>query len=124
MKLEGKDKPLTLQKFCMLAYLKEFKPNEGQIEETTNCSDCKLDILEDPIKLKNCGHHLHKPCLEDLFEAKEGQNKCPECKKVIMDGLDRALKIPKISQNKVTIKINKDKSKQRAAIIHEMAERC
>jgi hypothetical protein len=63
-------------------------------------------------------------CLEDLFEEKEGQNKCPDCQKPILDGLDMALKIPKLKPNKVTIKINKDRSKQRAAIIHEMAEKC
>ena len=67
---------------------------------------------------------MHKLCLQDKFEEGEGQNKCTHCQKPILDGLEVALKIPKLKPNKVTIKINKDKSKERAAIIHEMAEKC
>ena len=60
--------------------------------------------------MRNCSHKVHKTCFEDAFEQNEHQNKCRTCQKVILDGLQEALKIPKIKQNKVTVKINKSAS--------------
>ena len=50
--------------------------------------------------MKNCNHQLHKTCISDALicdkdgtdEDRQNQNKCKMCEKVILDGLEEALK--------------------------------
>jgi hypothetical protein len=130
LQLENKHKNnLPLNQFCALALQKEFKAPE--CDGSPRCSYCGLDIIDkdDTIQLKNCPHFIHKTqCLASNFDAVEGeseQNKCKTCRKPLLDGLEEALKVPKLI-NKVTVKINKstDRKKATSAVIHEMQEKC
>jgi len=68
-----------------------------------------MSILENNgIKFVNCQHHIHKSCLSDNF-SDDHVNKCKACSKPILDGLEAALKIPKMKPNKVTRVIEKKK---------------
>ena len=105
-----------MEKFCALAAQKEFKNPDSYYHLTKPmCGLCNMEIIDKSqgMQLKNCPHHLHKTCMEDAFapqgpeEAHNFQNKCKVCHKYILDGLQEALKIPKLRPNKVVVKVNK-----------------
>ena len=68
-KLQG---PVGFEKFCALAFQKEFTPPDDFFENASPCycSKCSepIDSKEQCLFLHNCQHQIHRKCLEDLFE--------------------------------------------------------
>ena len=60
---------------------------------------------------------MHKTCVADALGMDESEsknmNKCKTCKKVVLDGLEEALKQPKMTVNKVISKINQKEINER-----------
>ena len=67
--------------------------------------------------MKNCNHHCHKTCLQDIFTLR---NVCPLCDVVILDGYEACLKEPKMQQNKVTRVMAAAKKKKKTTIDSNM----
>jgi hypothetical protein len=114
--LQSNQNKLTLPEFCALAYQKEFKnPNNYDQLGQLSCFVCSMEIQDAlfGIQMNNCQHNVHKTCLPDAIidDNEVDSNKCRTCKRVILNGLEEALKIPKIVVNKVTVKVNQSKEK-------------
>lgn len=70
---------------------------------------------------------MHKTCLPKNLEPESNtdQNKCRTCLKPIMDGLEAAVRQPKMQPNKVTVKIrqiSQDK-KKKEEVVNEMMQK-
>ena len=65
------------------------------------CAFCEAEIVDKQtgLQLKNCNHHIHKSCLQDLLCTK---NECPLCEAKVLDGYEVCVNEPKMPANKVT----------------------
>lgn len=91
-----------MPKFLALAYEKAFPPPQQYFTyPKVFCTFCEAEIVdrEAGLELKQCRHHVHKACLEDVFRVKN--NQCPLCEAVVSVGYDRCLKIEKMKENRV-----------------------
>ena len=71
------------------------------------------------MQFKQCDHHVHKPCLEDIFRSK---NECPLCDKKILLGYERCLTQKKMATNKVLKKKQTVDQNLKLAMIKEQEE--
>lgn len=79
LKLEQASSDITPHRFLMQAFEKAHKPPDEYFSyPKVYCVFCELEILDRAggLQLSNCAHHIHKPCLEDVFRTK---NECPLC---------------------------------------------
>lgn len=87
-KLSGK--PTSFETYCQLACMKEFDKVEN-----VPCRQCleRADTFKQP-----CGCSSCKDCLGKTFDKDQTDNinRCLNCKKVVLTGLEAALKIPKL----------------------------
>ena len=71
------------------------------------------------LQLKQCDHHVHKACLQDIFRTK---NECSLCQQKILLGYEKCLTTTKMAPNKVTKKKSTIDQKLKMAIIKEAEE--
>ena len=117
LQLEQKESNISQHRFLAQAFEKAFKaPAEYFQYPKAYCAFCELEIVDRDTgtQLKQCDHHVHKPCLEDILRTK---NECPLCEQKILLGYDKCLnsrKMPKVVKKKQTLDQN-----LRLAIIKE-----
>ena len=100
---------MSLQRFLATSFEKTFKPPQSYFDiQRAYCAFCDSEKVDRStgLQLKNCDHHVHKTCLQDIFTLK---NVCPLCDVKILDGYDACLNAQKIKENKVTRAIGKKK---------------
>lgn len=102
LSLEEKQATISMPKFLAMAYEKAHPPPACFFTyPKVTCTFCQGEIVDRQtgLELKQCTHHVHKACLEDVFRT--SNNKCPLCEAVISEGYERCLKIDKMRENKV-----------------------
>jgi len=66
--LENKEGDLGFDRFCGLAFQKEYKPSDDKFEQEEPCFCCKcadrITEKDDCLFLHNCDHSIHPSCLE------------------------------------------------------------
>ena len=71
------------------------------------------------LQLKQCDHHVHKACLQDIFRTK---NECSLCQQKILLGYEKCISSNKMVPNRVTKKKATIDQKIKMAIIKEAEE--
>lgn len=105
-----------------MSFEKTFKPPQSYYEiPKAYCAFCEAEIIDRQagLQLKNCDHHVHKTCLQDIFTLK---NVCPLCDVKILDGYEACLNAPKIEENKVTRAIAAPAKKKKTNIQSNLNE--
>ena len=85
-----------------MGFEKAHKPPQSYFDiPKAYCAFCEAEIVDRQtgLQLKNCDHHIHKSCLQDLLTTK---NECPLCEQKVLDGYEVCLNEPKMAANKVT----------------------
>ena len=102
LSLEQKSSIISLPRFLAMGFEKAFPPPQSYFDiPKAYCAFCEGEIVDRQagLQLKNCNHHVHKSCLQDIFTLK---NTCPLCEQPILNGYEACLNAPKMKENKVT----------------------
>ena len=102
LSLEEKQSHISLPKFLAMAFEKAFPPSQAFFTfPKVYCTFCSGEIVDRQtgLEFKQCAHHVHKACLEDVFRV--NNNKCSLCESKILLGYERCLKIEKMKENRV-----------------------
>ena len=102
LSLENKQSIISLPRFLAGAFDKANPPPQSYFDiPKAYCAFCEGEILDRAtgLQLKNCNHHCHKTCLQDILTIR---NLCPLCDTTILDGYDACLNAPKFIAPKVT----------------------
>ena len=79
LSLENKQNIISLPRFLAMGFEKAFETPQSYYNlPKAYCAFCEAEIVERQtgLQLKNCDHHIHKSCLQDLLTVK---NVCPLC---------------------------------------------
>ena len=97
-----------------MSFEKTFKPPQSYYDiPKAYCAFCEGEIVDRQtgLQLKNCNHHVHKTCLQDIFTIK---NQCPLCEASILDGYQTCLDAPKVEPKKATRTVAVAKKKKQS----------
>ena len=122
LQLEQKQSTQSMHQFLAQQFEKVFKPPESYFQfPKVYCCFCEMEILDRAcgLQLKQCDHHVHRACLEDIFRTK---NECALCQQKILLGYEKCLNTSKMQPNKVTKKKTTMDQRLKMAIVKEMEE--
>ena len=82
---------ISLHRFLAMCYEKVYKPPAAYFSYPhCYCVFCEAEIVDRStgLELKQCEHHVHRACLEDIFRTK---NDCNLCNAKIFLGYEKCL---------------------------------
>ena len=101
MSLESKTNSISLPRWLAMGFEKAFPVPQSFLDRPqVMCTYCEAVIVDKQmgLQLKNCSHHLHKTCLEDLLTTKSF---CPDCEQPVLLGYSACLNDPKLKEKQI-----------------------